>query len=126
LVQLPPNLKADVPRLDAFLTEAPEGWRYAVEFRNDTWHTAETEEALRRHSAAWAAVETDEAGAQWRQTADFTYCRLRKSAYTDEELDAWAKRLAAFEGEAFAFCKHEDEGSPWIWADYIAPKLQSE
>jgi uncharacterized protein YecE (DUF72 family) len=129
-VQLPPNLKRDDERLDSFLAEAPkdhEGLplRYAVEFRHESWHAPEIEEVLRKHGAAWIAAETDEAPAQIRQTADFGYARLRKSEYSDDDLRAWADRFRAFPGETFVYCKHEDEGAPWIWADALRAMLSS-
>jgi uncharacterized protein YecE (DUF72 family) len=52
LFQLPPNLKKDAPRLAAFLDTLPEGRRYTIEFRHDSWFDDETYDALRaRHRA---------------------------------------------------------------------------
>gem|GEM_PF-297009 len=121
LVQLPPNLKQDLPRLEAFLLAAPKTVgdaiddpsctvpvRYAVEFRNTTWHTAETEALLCAHNAAWVGADTDEAEAQRRPTADFAYFRLRKTEYTPEALDAWRSDLREWVAggrDAFVYCK---------------------
>lgn len=122
LVQLPPNLKRDDERLVAFLEGIPQGQRYAFEFRNDTWNCPEVLAMLSAKNAAWVGSETDEKDLVHHDTADFLYVRLRKLAYDDAALQAWAAKFrAAHEAgkECFVFCKHEDEGSPWEWADRL-------
>ncbi|MBA3726293.1 MAG: DUF72 domain-containing protein [Armatimonadetes bacterium] len=129
LVQLPPNLKRDDERLAIFLRDIPKTQdgpllRYAVEFRNETWHTPEVESILREHSVAWVAAETDDAEAQWRDTANFTYARLRKSEYDSDSLKRWVDRFSATDKESYVYCKHEDKGAPWIWADEMLASLR--
>src|SRR5215831_13163821 len=46
LFQLPPNMKLDLPRLNAFLDLLPDGHRATFEFRNDAWFTDEVYSAL--------------------------------------------------------------------------------
>jgi uncharacterized protein YecE (DUF72 family) len=126
LLQLPPTLHRDDDRLAAFLRSLPAGQRWAMEFRHESWHEAPVEGLLRDHGVAWAAVETDEHPALDRNTADFRYVRLRKGAYEPEELQRWAARFQEMiQGgqNCFVFCKHEDEGSPWQWADEILRRL---
>ena len=123
LIQLPPNFKRDVERLRAFLGALPQAapWhrQWAVEFRHATWEDEEVETTLREHNVAWVAADTDAADAQRRDTADFGYARLRKSEYDLAALDSWKSYWAATDKTQFVFCKHEDEGSPWVWADYL-------
>lgn len=122
LVQLPPNMKRDEDRLAAFLEQLPASARWAVEFRHDSWHDDAIESLLRRFNVSWAAVDTDERPAECRNTADFWYVRLRRSAYDERDLEQWADKLRNMVGEGkscFVYCKHEDEGSPWIWADRL-------
>jgi hypothetical protein len=48
--------------------------------------------------------------------------RLRRSAYDDANLEEWAGRFRKIVSEGkscFVYCKHEDEGSPWVWADRL-------
>jgi uncharacterized protein YecE (DUF72 family) len=52
LFQLPPFLKKDLPRLEAFLALLPEGHRAAFEFRNDSWFDDEVYALLRKRGAA--------------------------------------------------------------------------
>jgi len=122
LVQLPPNFTRDDDRLKTFLEQVPPTVRWAIEFRHESWHTTEIEELLRRYNISWVAAETDESPAQIRDTAEFWYVRLRRSEYTEAALLEWAARFTdmARQGkECFIYCKHEDEGSPWIWADRL-------
>jgi uncharacterized protein YecE (DUF72 family) len=126
LLQLPPQLKREDARLGAFLDALPSTHRWAMEFRHDSWHTAEIERLLHDHNVAWAAVETDERAAEQRDTADFRYARLRKSAYDKQQLSRWADRLresSQHGQDCFVYCKHEDEGSPWLWADELVQPL---
>ena len=122
LVQLPPNFTRDDDRLKTFLEQVPPTVRWAIEFRHESWHTTEIEELLRHYHVSWVAAETDESPAQIRDTAEFWYVRLRRSEYTEAALLEWAARFTdmARQGkECFIYCKHEDEGSPWIWADRL-------
>ena len=122
LLQLPPNFKLDADRLKTFLEHAPQTVRWALEFRHDSWHTPEVEELLRHYGVSWVAADTNESPAQIRDTADFWYVRSRRSEYTKATLLEWAARFTnmARQGKnCFIYCKHEDEGSPWIWADRL-------
>jgi uncharacterized protein YecE (DUF72 family) len=57
LWQLPPHMKPDLGRLDAFLARLPAG-RHAVEFRDPGWYTEETCAVLDRHGAPSASTTT--------------------------------------------------------------------
>ncbi len=116
LFQLPPNLKKDLPRLRDFLALVPRTWRAAFEFRHASWFDDEVLAALREHNAALVAAETDpdesELTVPFAPTADWGYLRLRRKAYDDGALRAWADRVrAAPWTDAFVFFKHEDEGT---------------
>ena len=52
LLQLPPTLKADLVRLDVVLGLLTPRVRVAVEFRHDSWFTAETRALLEQRGAA--------------------------------------------------------------------------
>ncbi len=116
LIQLPPNFAANYELLDAFFSSAPRAC-YAIEFRHASWQTTETEGLLRRHGVAWVADDTDEADAVIRDTSGFFYVRLRKTDYSDAQLQDWARRLGGL--EASVYVRHTDVESPWIWADRL-------
>src|SRR3954465_4834550 len=78
LFQLPPDLKKDLPRLNAFLQLLPEGHRAAFEFRNDSWFAEDVYEALRSAGAALCLSEREDASASpLVQTTGWGYVRLR-------------------------------------------------
>ena len=112
LVQLPPNFKKDVERLQAFLADIPGGVRPALEFRHSSWLDDEVYDVLRQRNAALVIAQTEEAETPLVPTADWGYLRLRKVEYGAGEVEAWAERVGAQAwDEAYVFFKHEDEGT---------------
>jgi uncharacterized protein YecE (DUF72 family) len=121
-MQLPPNFKRNDDRLREFVAGLPEGYPYAVEFRNETWFVPEVEALLREYNITWVGWDTDDVPGQRRDTGSFLYARMRRENYTDEQLKDWAgwfqKALDAGK-DCYVFFKHEDEGSPWIDAERL-------
>jgi uncharacterized protein YecE (DUF72 family) len=112
LFQLPPNLKKDVGKLEAFLGHIPPGSRAAFEFRHTSWFDDDVWEALRARSVALCIASTGEEDTPRQATADFGYLRLRKEAYEADELKGWADWIQAQNwSDAYVFFKHEDEGT---------------
>lgn len=112
LFQLPPNFKKDVPRLSAFLDQVPSDVRAAFEFRHASWLDDETYDALRAHDAALVIAQTEDEETPLVATASWGYLRLRKVQYEAGEVEAWASRVLDQDwSEAYAFFKHEDEGT---------------
>ena len=110
LFQCPPTLRKDVPRLQEFLAALPAGRRVAVEFRHDSWNDDEVYVALRERGASWCVAEEDDGSTPFVCTAPDVYMRLRRTQYSDTELNAWLDRLAAQPIErAWVYFKHEDE-----------------
>lgn len=109
LFQLPPNLKKDLPRLEAFLGLLPEGHGAAFEFRNASWFADDVYESLRRAGAALCLSEReDNAPPPIVQTAPWGYVRLRLEAYTEDDLRKWAATIAATSWkETFVYFMHE-------------------
>ena len=131
LFQLPPNLKADVSRLAAFLNEAaPEGTatlRVAFEFRHASWFTNEVFDLLRQHQAALCVAESDEFETPDVTTAPFSCYRLRKSEYGAAELQQIEVQLTAkaTQGDVFAYIKHEDSPKGALQAAALLGKLRA-
>jgi uncharacterized protein YecE (DUF72 family) len=134
LIQLPPNFKRHDERLLTFLEQLPQDFgdidggssedkvRWGMEFRNEGWNVEEVEEMLRKFNVGWVASDMDEQDAQRRDTGPYIQARLRKSEYSDEALMNWANYFSAAlqrGKDCYVYCKHEDEGSPWIWADFL-------
>jgi uncharacterized protein YecE (DUF72 family) len=109
LFQLPPQLKKDLPRLEAFLSLLPQEHGAAFEFRNPSWFDDEVYAALRAAGAALCLSEReDDAPPPLVQTAPWGYVRLRLESYSDDELRVWAQKIAATGWqETFVYFMHE-------------------
>jgi len=114
LFQLPPNFKADVPRLTEFLAMVraiPDAPPAAFEFRHDSWFCEETYAALRAHGCALCIAESDELATPEIYTAPHIAYRLRRTDYSAAEIAALTEkfRKLAESHSVYAYFKHEDE-----------------
>lgn len=115
LFQCPPSLRYDPGVLDMFLARLPGGdeYRFAMEFRHDSWEDAR--ERLAEHGVAWCVADTDERDAQMTHTAEgFVFLRLRKLAYEEAALAAWstvARAQLDAGRDVYCYFKHEDDPS---------------
>ena len=120
LVQLPPDLAADVGRLDRALGLFPEGLRVAVEFRHPSWFSEEVRKVLESHRAALCLADRASKllGPLW-QTAEWSYVRLHEGTaaprpcYGRAALETWARRLAADwgpEADVYVFFNNDPLG----------------
>jgi uncharacterized protein YecE (DUF72 family) len=113
LFQLPPHLRRDDARLDAFVASLPAGTRYAIEFRHASWFEDAVFERLRRAGIALCVSEGEELAAPRLVTADFCYLRLRRPAYAEPELRDWREWISgrlAEQRDVFAYLKHDEQG----------------
>jgi len=117
LFQLPPNMKKDSGRLKLFLELLPSDARAAFEFRHETWFDEEIFDLLRNKVCALVVSDTDDKPlSEIISTAGWGYLRLRRTAYDENDLADWMKRVEDQKWkDAFVFFKHEDEG--------VGPKL---
>ena len=117
LFQLPPNMKKDSGRLKLFLELLPSDARAAFEFRHESWFDDETFDLLREKDRALVVSDTDDKPlSEIISTAGWGYLRLRRTAYDENDLADWMKRVEDQKWkDAFVFFKHEDEG--------VGPKL---
>lgn len=124
LFQLPPNLKKDLPRLQGFLDLLAGRAPCAFEFRHASWQEDEVLACLREHGAALCCADSDDEAGSLIETAPFAYLRLRRAAYQDAELAAWAQQLRDAPLErAFVFFKHEDAGAGPCMASAFGERL---
>ena len=128
LVQLPPNMKKDLPRLVDFLALFPPRWKAAVEFRHASWLEDDVFAALRARDAALCLADTDEEEGETKRppaitaTATWGYLRLRRQKYDARALRTWADLVGAQTWtDAYVFFKHEDAGAgPTLAAEFEA------
>ncbi|MEX0832616.1 MAG: DUF72 domain-containing protein [Actinomycetota bacterium] len=125
LFQCPPNLKFDRDLIEQFLAYLPPIARYAMEFRHPSWD--EARKLLADQGVAWCVAETDEKEGGEPAWEPFGYLRLRKLQYDDDEIKAWADRIApALEDGRDVYCyfKHEDKGAGPIFAERLGNFIQ--
>jgi len=113
LFQLPPNMKKDLPRLEAFLECLPATTRAAFEFRHQTWLEDDVLQLLSARNHALCISDTDDLPVTHiDRTSDWGYLRLRRIEYSEASLKEWLERIRAQNwSDAFVFFKHEDEGT---------------
>lgn len=76
--------------------------RHAMEIRHKSFATPEFVELLRKYQVAMVCADTVEWPRLMDVTSDFVYCRLHgsevlyASGYSDDALDEWAARIAAW------------------------------
>lgn len=127
LFQLPPFLRKDVPRLQAFLSLLPDGTPAAFEFRHASWFDDEVYETLRSRKAALCIADAEELSTPFVATASWGYLRLRRQDYDEAALATWASRVAASPWtSAFVFFKHEDAGRGPRLAELFRKKLDAD
>ena len=85
-----------------------------VEFQHSSWHADEVFDLLRASGAALCATDLDDVETpDLRRTGGHVYLRLRRTAYTDPELLAWADRLSVFLADGvdcYVFLRHDESG----------------
>ena len=111
LFQLPPSLHLDMPLLDRFLDSLPYGYRYALEFRHDTWLDRAIYDLLRLHNVALCIDDYEKRQTPFIATADFLYIRRHgengryAGRYTPEALHELAGKIETFMAEGKSvFC----------------------
>lgn len=119
LFQLPPRWHARPQRLAAFLEAFPEGYRYAFEFRDETWFTEETFGLLSRHNVAFCIYDLDRKRVPDRLTSDFVYARLHgpdrpyRGRYGKRGLRAWALKICRWRNtgrDVYCYFDNDENG----------------
>jgi uncharacterized protein YecE (DUF72 family) len=117
LFLLPANLPCNIPLLGDFLDEIAH-LRIAFEFRHPSWFNDGVFSLLRDHDCAMCISDRDGVPPPpVVATTDFGYARLRRSGYTDEQLQEWKKRISE-QGwkEAFVYFRHEETATGPVFA----------
>ena len=128
LFQLPPNLKRDLPLLEAFLDTFPPRVAAAFEFRHVTWFDDEVFTLLRARNLALCVADSGTLSTPVEMTADYGYFRLRDEGYTPADLDRWADVIRERSqrcGDVFVYFKHEESGKGPELAAMLRERLHS-
>ncbi len=118
LFQLPPSLHLDRELLEAFFKILPPGYRFAMEFRHESWLCDDVFNLMKSYNVALCVNDFGKRRMPMIVTADFAYIRLHGptgrygGSYSDEELAGWAQkaREAAKESEAVFVYFNNDFG----------------
>ena len=128
LFQLPPTMKRDVAVLSNFLQQLPPATDAAFEFRHDSWFADDVFITLREANAALCIADAEGLTTPLKQTADFSYFRLRREDYTGRDLTRWAKVVqehAETARSCHVYFKHEDTGIGPKFAAQLGKKLRA-
>jgi uncharacterized protein YecE (DUF72 family) len=121
LFRVPDTTKRDDDALAQLLAAWPRDMPLTVEFQHASWLVDETLAQLVTAGAALCATDLDDGDPpDLRVTGAFLYLRLRRSAYSDAELSAWADRLEPFLADgldAFVFFRHDEDGASAVRAE---------
>lgn len=116
LFQLPPRWRCDPDRLAAFLDALPEGYRYAFEFRDQSWWCRPVYDLLERAGAALCIFDLAGQRSPVERTAGFVYIRLHgpagayQGSYDGRSLAGWARRIAAWRADgANVYCYFDND-----------------
>ncbi|MFP4476260.1 MAG: DUF72 domain-containing protein [Desulfatibacillaceae bacterium] len=127
LFQLPPGLVFDRDVFRAFAELLPPGIRYALEGRDESWHTPSALSELERSGMANCVADTAGRHPECHAvTADFAYVRLHgsqvlyESMYTEAELEQWAARIHSWGVDASVYF----DNTMWGHAPYNALRLR--
>jgi uncharacterized protein YecE (DUF72 family) len=122
LVQLPPTMPYDHPRLAYLLGLLPSTLQVAMEFRHPSWHQETVFSLLEQHNVAYCVMSGAHLPCILRATANFVYVRLHgpdrqhlyAGAYSEADLWWWAERIREWEGvgkEVFAYFNNDGAGN---------------
>ena len=120
LFRVPDNVHRDDLKLASLLAAWPADMPVAIEFQHSSWHVGEVYDRLAEGSAALCATDLDgELTPDLRRTGPLLYLRLRRTAYSTADIDAWAARLAVFladGADCYVFFRHDATGESALQA----------
>lgn len=108
LIQLPPRLRFEERRFTKFFESLPDGYDFAIEFRNKSLMVSEAFELLKTHKVAYTIVDEPLLPPEVHVTADFAYVRWHGHGsepwynyrYSDEELRTWTSKVENLASQA--------------------------
>jgi uncharacterized protein YecE (DUF72 family) len=106
LFQLPDRFGKDTKRLRDFLQMLPRRYRYAFEFRNVAWYSADVFELLHDFDVALCISDHADAPAPWEATASHVYLRGHgpsgryQGSYSSAVLRRWAEATLRWQSES--------------------------
>ena len=129
LFRIDAKSQRDDARLAGVLGAWPAAIPLVLEAQHPSWHVDETFAALRAAGAVLCTTDTDDQAdpPDIRRTGPFLYLRLRRTAYDEAALDAWAARLVPFleDGlDAYVLFRHDEDGASALHAEAFAARVE--
>ena len=121
LFRVPAEIQRDDTRLAAMLGAWPAAIPLTMEFQHASWRMDEVHDLLRAANASLCATDLDEdpEPPPLDLTGRALYVRLRRTAYSEADVLAWADRIAPFVAsgvDAYAFFRHDEDGTSGLRA----------
>jgi len=122
LFQFPPHLRLDMELLENFLSALPHGYKYAVEFRHNSWMEKLVFDLMALHGVALCIHDFGRRQTPWIATAPFVYIRMHgpmgryNGKYDTDKLKDLCQSIENFaaEGkEVFCYFNNDMEGFAW-------------
>ena len=119
LIQLPPNLKKDIRRLEEFLSLLPSDILFAFEFRHKSWFSDDVYQMLNRYGMGFVSFHHPHMNTPREATGKIVYLRFHGSAglyygrYSRQELRdwaMWAKKEAKGKRATFVYFNNDVDG----------------
>jgi uncharacterized protein YecE (DUF72 family) len=133
LFQLPPHWRMNVLRLEEFLKALPTPFRYAFEFRDESWFTQAVYDVLTKYDATFCLYHLAGRWSPEIVTTDYVYIRLHgpgeayQGKYHDQTLRGWANKCQnwALSGkDVYCYFDNDQEGYAPINALALQRKVQ--
>lgn len=115
LIQFPPNFKANNILFEEFVDKLS-GYKFVVEFRDNSWEQEKIYTILKERNIALCAVDVPNLNITPVITADFLYIRfhgykkLYGGDYPDPILLKWADYITAARRDAFVYFNNDSDG----------------
>ena len=131
LWRIPDPIARDDGRLAGLLGAWPRDVPLVIEAQDPSWHVDETFAALRVANAVLCTSDLDERATppDIRRTGSSLYLRLRRTGYSDADLDTWAQRIAPFVADgmdAYVLFRHDEDGRSGLHAEGFAARVARE
>ena len=148
LIQLPPNFKFNIERLETFLkklsalaksiycargvsaSRCKKQPKFSIEFRHQSWFNQETYNLLKKYKIGWCISESPNWKTQIIKTTNWAYIRMHGSSrlftslYSEKELKKWVKEIKKLNAkEIFIYFNNDWEGNAVKNADYLKKVL---
>lgn len=118
------SVLGSLERNDDMLTAVLQAWPadvpLALELPHQSWQDDEVYAILDAHATSLVASDWDDRDEpDLRRIGRFIYLRLRRSSYSDQDLERWAQRLEPFIADgldAYVFFRHDEDGTSGLRA----------